>query len=95
LLDVVWPNTAIEPQAVKNNIFNLRRALGDASKRAHFIETIPRRGYRFIATIENGTRRMFRVHRNRPHVQSWVVRTRSLNCGNICSRDPGGSHQGL
>jgi DNA-binding winged helix-turn-helix (wHTH) protein len=54
LLDAVWPNTAIEPLAVKNNILNLRRALGDASKRAPFIETIPRRGYRFIATIENG-----------------------------------------
>jgi DNA-binding winged helix-turn-helix (wHTH) protein len=52
LLDAVWPGTAIEPQAVKSTIFQLRRALDDDPKHPRFIETIPRRGYRFLANIE-------------------------------------------
>ena len=51
LLDAVWPQTAIEPQALKRNIFELRRALDDPPKTPRFIETVPRRGYRFIARV--------------------------------------------
>ena len=51
LLNAVWPQTAIEPQALKRNIFELRRALDDPPKKPRFIETLPRRGYRFIATV--------------------------------------------
>jgi DNA-binding winged helix-turn-helix (wHTH) protein len=47
LLDAVWPQTAIEPQALKRTIFELRRALDDPPKKPRFIETLPRRGYRF------------------------------------------------
>ncbi|HEX2780470.1 MAG TPA: AAA family ATPase [Gemmatimonadaceae bacterium] len=52
LLDAVWPGTAIEPQVVKSKIFHLRRALDDDPKHPRFIETLPRRGYRFVATLE-------------------------------------------
>ena len=55
LLDAVWPRTAIEPQALKRNIFELRRALDDPPKTPRFIETLPRRGYRFIAKVGHGT----------------------------------------
>ena len=49
LLDAVWPRTAIEPQAVKSKIFHLRRVLDDDPRQPRFIETLPRRGYRFVA----------------------------------------------
>ena len=55
LLDAVWPQTAIEPQALKRNIFELRRALDDPPKKPRFIETLPRRGYRFIAKVGHGS----------------------------------------
>ena len=55
LLDAVWPRTAIEPQALKRNIFELRRALDDPPKTPRFIETLPRRGYRFIAKVGHGS----------------------------------------
>jgi DNA-binding winged helix-turn-helix (wHTH) protein len=55
LLDAVWPGTAIEPQVVKNRIFHLRRALEDEPKRPRYIETLSRRGYRFIGSLERGT----------------------------------------
>ena len=55
LLDSVWPGTAIEPQVVKNKIFHLRRLLGDESKQPRYIETLPRRGYRFIGKLQRAT----------------------------------------
>jgi predicted ATPase len=52
LLDAVWPGTAIEPQVVKNKIFHLRRVLEDEPKRPRYIETLPRRGYRFVGRVD-------------------------------------------
>jgi len=51
LLDAVWPTTHIQPQAVKALILVLRNALGDRAKSPTFIETVHRRGYRFIAPV--------------------------------------------
>jgi DNA-binding winged helix-turn-helix (wHTH) protein/tetratricopeptide (TPR) repeat protein len=51
LLDAVWPDIAIEPQAVKSKVFHLRRVLEDDPKRPRFIETLPRRGYRFVGRL--------------------------------------------
>jgi DNA-binding winged helix-turn-helix (wHTH) protein/predicted ATPase len=49
LLDAAWPGTHIQPEGLKNQILHLRRVLGDDPRRPRFIETLPRRGYRFIA----------------------------------------------
>ena len=51
LLEAVWPNTVVEPQSVKKHILDVRTALGDRPKNSIFIETIPKRGYRFIAPV--------------------------------------------
>jgi predicted ATPase/DNA-binding winged helix-turn-helix (wHTH) protein len=48
LLDAVWPDTHIQPEGLKSQILHIRRVLGDHPKRPRFIETLPRRGYRFI-----------------------------------------------
>lgn len=48
LLDAVWPDTHIQPEGLKAQILHLRRVLGDHPKMPRFIETLPRRGYRFI-----------------------------------------------
>ena len=56
LLDSVWAGIAIEPQVVKSKVFHLRRVLGDDPKEPRFIETVQRRGYRFIGKVtSNGT----------------------------------------
>jgi DNA-binding winged helix-turn-helix (wHTH) protein len=55
LLDAVWPGTAIEPQVVKNKIFHHRRVPEDDPKRPRYIETLPRRGYRFVGRLERST----------------------------------------
>jgi DNA-binding winged helix-turn-helix (wHTH) protein len=54
LLDAVWPGTYVQPEVLKSRIFEVRSALGDRPKTPRFIETLPRRGYRFIATVHDG-----------------------------------------
>jgi len=49
LLEAVWPNTFVQPEVLKSQILDIRHALGDDSKNPRFIETLPRRGYQFIA----------------------------------------------
>jgi DNA-binding winged helix-turn-helix (wHTH) protein len=51
LLETVWPDTIVEPQSVKKHILDVRTALGDRPKNSLFIETVTRRGYRFIAPV--------------------------------------------
>jgi predicted ATPase/DNA-binding winged helix-turn-helix (wHTH) protein len=51
LLEGVWPDRMVEPQAVKKRILDVRNALGDCPKNPLFIETVPKRGYRFIAPV--------------------------------------------
>lgn len=47
----LWPNSVVEEQALAHNISQLRKALGDPAEDPKFIETVPKRGYRFIATV--------------------------------------------
>ena len=49
LLDAVWHDAAVEEGGLKRNISLLRKALGDEGR---FIETLPKRGYRFIAEVK-------------------------------------------
>ncbi|HKA18938.1 MAG TPA: winged helix-turn-helix domain-containing protein [Blastocatellia bacterium] len=49
LLREVWPDSFVEEGSLSRNIHELRKALGDDSSVPRYIETIPKRGYRFIA----------------------------------------------
>ena len=51
LLKEVWPNTFVEEANLAQNIFILRKALGEERDGPKYIETVPRRGYRFIASV--------------------------------------------
>jgi TolB-like protein/DNA-binding winged helix-turn-helix (wHTH) protein/Tfp pilus assembly protein PilF len=51
LMKAVWPDTFVEEGALTRNISLLRRTLGDTGDESAYIETIPRRGYRFIAPV--------------------------------------------
>src|SRR6202140_4396247 len=52
LLDAVWPETHVQPDVLKRHILDIRSALGDDPKNPAFIETLPRRGYHFIPSIQ-------------------------------------------
>src|SRR5262245_12311023 len=49
LLRAAWADTHVTDGVLKVSILEIRRALGDDSAAPRFIETVPRRGYRFIA----------------------------------------------
>lgn len=49
LMKRIWPNTFVEEGNLTQNISLLRKALGETPGGVQFIETVPRRGYRFVA----------------------------------------------
>jgi transcriptional activator of cad operon len=51
LLSHVWPDVAVSPDSVYQAVAVLRRLLGDDSKQPTYIETVPRLGYRMVATV--------------------------------------------
>lgn len=51
LMKALWPDSFVEESNLPQNIFTLRKALGEKEDGERFIETIPRRGYRFIAPV--------------------------------------------
>lgn len=53
LLDKVWENAFVEEASVSKCIWEIRSALDDDSKRSKFIQTVPKRGYRFIAEVRS------------------------------------------
>jgi Tol biopolymer transport system component/DNA-binding winged helix-turn-helix (wHTH) protein len=49
----LWPDTFVDFEDNLNTAVNkIREALGDSAEHPRFVETLPRRGYRFIGTIE-------------------------------------------
>jgi DNA-binding winged helix-turn-helix (wHTH) protein/tetratricopeptide (TPR) repeat protein len=56
LIEALWPDTFVQPAVLSSHIKDVRSALGDNPKRPRFIETLARRGYRFIAAVSEGPR---------------------------------------
>lgn len=52
LMNEVWPNVVVEETNLAGNVYALRQALGDGKDQNHYIETIPKRGYRFVAKVQ-------------------------------------------
>lgn len=52
LLNGIWEGRAFSDEPLSRCVFELRRALGDSAKDPRYIETIPKSGYRLIATVE-------------------------------------------
>ena len=57
LLEALWPKTYVNPEVLRKYILEIRRVLGDRPEKPTFIETVTKRGYRFIAPVtdENAT----------------------------------------
>ena len=54
-LDEVWRGVPVTDEALTQCIKTLRRQLGDEAGRPRFIETVPKHGYRFIASVDGAT----------------------------------------
>jgi predicted ATPase len=51
LFEALWPKTYVQPEVLKSHIAAIRAVLGDDARKPIFIETLSRRGYRFIAPV--------------------------------------------
>ena len=51
LLREVWPGSFVEEGALNRTVSVLRKALGDSPSGQKYIETVPKRGYRFVAPV--------------------------------------------
>ncbi len=51
IIQRVWPDAAVEENNLNQNISAIRKALGENAHEQHFIETLPRRGYRFLGEV--------------------------------------------
>ena len=51
VLEALWSETYVNPEVLRKYILEIRRALGDRPNNPEFIETLPKRGYQFIAAV--------------------------------------------
>jgi DNA-binding winged helix-turn-helix (wHTH) protein/alpha-beta hydrolase superfamily lysophospholipase len=51
LMAAVWPDAVVEEGNLAHNVSTIRRALGGGRVDQSFIETVPKRGYRFVADV--------------------------------------------
>jgi DNA-binding winged helix-turn-helix (wHTH) protein/Tol biopolymer transport system component len=51
LFDLVWPDATVSESALTFQINRIREALGDGKSGGRYIETLPKRGYRFVAPV--------------------------------------------
>ena len=51
LMKTLWPDSYVEEANLNHHVWALRKMLGETSGGHRYIETVPRRGYRFIAGV--------------------------------------------
>src|ERR1043165_2832882 len=51
-MERLWPHTFVDEANLTSNIRQLRKSLGDNAREPHYIETVTKRGYRFIANVQ-------------------------------------------
>ena len=52
LMRRLWPDQIVEESNLTQHIYSLRKALGEDSNDARYIQTVPRRGYRFTGEVK-------------------------------------------
>ena len=77
LLQAVWTDTVVSEWAVTTCLREIRRALGERAKQPRYIETIQRRGYRFIGAMQSTRpsrqRSTVSLHGQPPAISAQVV----------------------
>ena len=66
ILRTLWPDVNVTDNALTQVVSDLRHALGDSPASPSYIQTVARRGYRFVAPVEE-------IPSDEPHRQTWGV----------------------
>ena len=73
ILDIIWANSFVEEQNITRTIHTLRKVLGDDGNGNKFIETVAKKGYRFVAEVtETGEKKPSESLNNAPDVSNFV-----------------------
>ena len=93
LLDAVWKKTFVTENALTREIAQLRKALGEEARSARYIETVPTRGYRFIAEVRDeveasATEREENTERLRPAAEETVDLTTDTTASDASTPPP-------
>jgi DNA-binding winged helix-turn-helix (wHTH) protein len=51
ILEALWSETYVNPEVLRKYILEIRKTLGDRPDKPEFIETVPKRGYRFRCSV--------------------------------------------
>lgn len=51
ILEALWSETYVNPEVLRKYILEVRKALGDRPDKPEYVETLPKRGYRFVAQV--------------------------------------------
>ena len=70
LVEAVWHDVVVTDDSLIHAISVIRRALGDDPSEPRYVQTVPRRGYRFVAEVEPVTARLA-LTRTSPRPGSW------------------------
>jgi Tol biopolymer transport system component/DNA-binding winged helix-turn-helix (wHTH) protein len=83
----LWPDTFVDVDHNLNTAINkIREVLGDSAENPRFVETLPRRGYRFIASIEGvgtGSKLVAIASADAPAPRRWRKRTGAFLSGGL------------
>ncbi|MCY7377034.1 MAG: winged helix-turn-helix domain-containing protein [Pyrinomonadaceae bacterium] len=52
LMETLWADTFVEEANLTQNVYELRKALGESPREPRFIENVPKRGYRFVGEVK-------------------------------------------
>lgn len=85
LLEKIWPDSFVEEANLSVKMSELRRVLGEAPNENQFIETVPRRGYRFVAEV--------RLYDQAPVVERPVAMVKAHD--EIADAEPRHTHSGV
>ena len=53
ILEAIWPEIYVNPEVLRKYILEIRKALDDKPDDPQFVETVPKRGYRFVAPVHD------------------------------------------
>ena len=87
LLEALWPETYVQPQVLRTYMLDLRKALGDDAREPRFIQTVPKRGFRFIAPVTDGTGQAQPQVERRSAIQSIQIVAPVAVVSSIVNRD--------
>lgn len=52
LIEALWPDTYVTEDVLVQSIVEVRKALGDTAKSPRYVQTLPRRGYQFLESVQ-------------------------------------------